>query len=55
MRNVPAVDDRSSARSGEVCTNCDNHNAPFVTKVHKANAVGSVLWVRDGTDVRSGA
>jgi len=55
MRNDSELDDRSAAWSGEVCANCDDHNAPFVTKVHKGRAVGSVLWVGDGTDVRSDA
>jgi len=55
MLGVLANDDGSSARSGDVCANCDNHNAPFVTKVHKGQGVGSVLWVVDGVDVRSAA
>ena len=30
---------------GEVCADCDNQNAPFVTKMHKGRAIGSVLFV----------
>jgi hypothetical protein len=54
MRGVPAGDRQSLARSGEVCTNCNNHNEPFVTKVHKGHAVGSVLWLEGGCGVRFG-
>jgi len=34
-----------AAICGEVCTNCNNQNAPFVTKMHKGPAMGSVLSV----------
>ncbi len=54
MCTVAATDRRIFARSGEVCTNCDDQNAPFVTKVHKGHAIGSVLWVEGSSDVRFG-
>lgn len=54
MRRIPATGPETFSRSGEVCTNCDNHNALFVTKVHKGHAVGSVRLVEGSSDVPFG-